>query len=76
MRNKFLLINLDSNGEVMFKREVKTLRELETILKLDYQTIQRFYRLCKKTNIKGIHSLFKDLYNKFRVVDNIHTLEL
>lgn len=75
MRSKFVLIQLNETGE--FKRtEYKTLREIQELLQLDYQTIQRFYRLCKKTNIKGVHSLFKDLFERIRIIDNIHNVAL
>ncbi len=75
MRNKYILIQLNNLGE--FKRtEYKTLRDIQFVLQLDYQTIQRFYRLCKKPNIRGVHSLFKDLSERIKIIDNVHNVEL
>ncbi len=71
MKSKFILQKLNQeDGSVLKTKEFKTLGELSTFLNIDYQNTQKFYKLCQsKRELKGLHSLLKELYKNYRVVD-------
>ena len=76
MKLKFILQKLNTdNDEVLKTKEFKTLGEISKFLNVDYQNTQKFYKLCQnKRDLKGLHSLLKDLYKNYRIVDNFTTV--
>jgi hypothetical protein len=73
MKLKFVLNKIDpKTGSILKTKEFKTLGEISNFLKIDYQNTQKFYKLCQtERDLKGLHTLLKELYKNYRIVDNI-----
>ena len=72
MKNKFILQKLDSNNDIIKTKEFQTLKDISKFLNIDYQNTQKFYKLCQTNkDTKGLHSLLRELYKNYRIVDNI-----
>ncbi len=72
MALKFKLQIVNDDLTVSKEKSFKSLKEIAEFLNIDYQTCNKFYKLCgeNEPKIKGLHSLMKTLYNRYRIVDN------
>lgn len=74
MNLKFKFQILNDDGTVKQEKEFKTLKQIGEYLKIDYQTCNKFYKLCSKPEaerkLKGLHQLLLTLYKRYRVIDN------
>ena len=72
MNNKFLLNQLDEEGNIIKSKEMKTIRDISKILNIEYHQARLLYLLSKKTSKKGIHPLLKELSKKYSITDNVN----
>ncbi len=70
MNYKFLLNQLDEEGNIIKSKEMKTIREINKLLNIEYHQARLLYLLSKKTTKKGIHPLLKELSKKYSITDN------
>ena len=68
-RFKYILKKVDKNEVEITNKKFYTLKDISIFLNLDYQTTQKFYKLCESNNIKGVHSKIKFLYRNYRIND-------
>jgi hypothetical protein len=68
MNNKFLLQQLDDNGNVIKEKEMKTLKLISELLNIEYFQARQLYLHCKK-NTKA-HPFLKELSKTYRIIDN------
>jgi catalase len=67
MRNKFILQQYQ-NGELIKEVEMKSLRDIEKLLSIDYHQVRQLFLHCMK-NTKA-HPFIKNLANDFRIIEN------
>jgi hypothetical protein len=72
MNNKFLLNQLDEEGNIIKSKEMKTIREINKLLNIEYHQARLLYLLSKKETKKGIHPLLKELSKKYSITDNLN----
>jgi len=70
MNYKFLLNQLNEEGNIIKSKEMKTLREIAKLLNLEYHQARLLYLLSQKTSKKGLHPLLKELSKKYSITDN------
>ena len=70
MNYKFLLNQLDEEGNIIKSKEMKTIREINKLLNIEYHQARLLYLLSKKETKKGIHPLLKELSKKYSITDN------
>lgn len=75
MNYKFLLNQLDEEGNVIKSKEMKTIREINKLLNIEYHQARLLYLLSKKDSKKGIHPLLKELSKKYSITDNMNKFE-
>jgi hypothetical protein len=68
MHNKFLLHQLNENGEIEVSKEMKTLKEIANLLHIEYHQARQLY-LHFKNNTKA-HPFLKHLSRQFMIIDN------
>jgi len=68
MNNKFLLQQLDDNGNVIKDKEMKTLKIISELLKIEYFQARQLY-LHSKKNTKALPFL-KELSKTYKIIDN------
>jgi hypothetical protein len=67
MRNKFILQQFQ-NGELIKEVEIKSLRDIEKILCIEYHQVRQLFLHCTK-NTKA-HPFIKNLAKEFRIIEN------
>lgn len=67
MRNKFILQQFQ-NGELIKEVEIKSLRDIEKILCIEYHQVRQLFLHCAK-NTKA-HPFVKNLAKEFRIIEN------
>ena len=72
MNYKFLLNQLDEEGNIIKSKEMKTIREINKLLNIEYHQARLLYLLSKKETKKGIHPLLKELSKKYSITDNVN----
>jgi hypothetical protein len=75
MNYKFLLNQLDEEGNVQKTKQVKTIREISKLLNIEYHQARLLYLLSKKDTKKGIHPLLKSLSQKYSITDNMNKFD-
>jgi hypothetical protein len=70
MNYKFLLNQLNEEGNIIKSKEMKTLREIAKLLNLEYHQARLLYLLSQKASKKGLHPLLKELSKKYSITDN------
>ena len=65
MNYKFLLNQLDEEGNIVKSKQMKTIREISNLLNIQYHQARLLYLLSKKDSKKGIHPLLKELSKKY-----------
>ena len=75
MNYKFLLNQLDEEGNITKSKQVKTIREISKLLNIEYHQARLLYLLSKKDSKKGIHPLLKELSKKYSITDNMHKFD-
>ena len=72
MNYKFLLNQVDEEGNIQKTKQMKTIREISKLLNIEYHQARLLYLLSKKDSKKGIHPLLKELSKKYSITDNIN----
>jgi len=67
MRNKFILQQFQ-NGELIKEVEIKSLRDIEKLLSIEYHQVRQLFLHCTK-NTKA-HPFIKNLANDFKIIEN------
>ena len=75
MNYKFLLNQLDEEGNILKTKQMKTIREISKFLNVEYHQARLLYLLSKKTSNKGIHPLLKSLSKKYSITDNMNKFD-
>jgi hypothetical protein len=75
MNYKFLLNQLDEEGNIIKSKQMKTIREISKLLNIEYHQARLLYLLSKKDSKKGIHPLLKELSKKYSITDNMHKFD-
>ena len=75
MNYKFLLNQLDEEGNIIKCKQMKTIREISKLLNIEYHQARLLYLLSKKDSKKGIHPLLKELSKKYSITDNMHKFD-
>ena len=75
MNYKFLLNQLDEEGNIQKTKQMKTIREISKLLNIEYHQARLLYLLSKKDSKKGIHPLLKELSKKYSITDNMNKFE-
>ena len=75
MNYKFLLNQLDEEGNIQKTKQMKTIREISKFLNVEYHQARLLYLLSKKDSKKGIHPLLKELSKKYSITDNMHKFD-
>jgi hypothetical protein len=70
MNYKFLLNQLDEEGNIIKSKEMKTIREISKLLSIEYHQARLLYLLSHKESKKGLHPLLKQLSKKYTITDN------
>jgi hypothetical protein len=65
---KFLLQYLDEEGNVIKEIPMKTLRQINEVIPIEYFQVRQLYLHCKnKTNA---HPFIKEYAKRYRIIDN------
>jgi len=75
MNYKFLLNQIDEEGNIIKSKQMKTIREISKLLNIEYHQARLLYLLSKKDSKKGIHPLLKELSKKYSITDNMHKFD-
>jgi hypothetical protein len=75
MNNKFILNQLDEEGNIVKSKQMKTIREISKLLNIEYHQARLLYLLSKKESKKGIHPLLKELSKKYSITDNMNKFD-
>jgi hypothetical protein len=75
MNNKFILNQLDEEGNIVKSKQMKTIREISKLLNVEYHQARLLYLLSKKESKKGIHPLLKELSKKYSITDNMNKFD-
>ena len=75
MNYKFLLNQLDEEGNIIKSKQMKTIREISKLLNIEYHQARLLYLLSKKDTKKGIHPLLKELSKKYSITDNMNKFD-
>ena len=75
MNYKFLLNQLDEEGNIQKTKQMKTIREISKFLNVEYHQARLLYLLSKKDTKKGIHPLLKELSKKYSITDNMNKFD-
>ena len=75
MNYKFSLNQLDKDGNIIKTKQMKTIREINKLLNIEYHQARLLYLLSKKTSKKGIHPLLKELSKKYTITDNMNKFD-
>lgn len=75
MNYKFLLNQLDEEGNITKSKQMKTIREISKLLNIEYHQARLLYLLSKKDTKKGIHPLLKSLSQKYSITDNMNNFD-
>jgi hypothetical protein len=75
MNYKFLLNQLDEEGNIQKTKQMKTIREISKFLNVEYHQARLLYLLSKKDSKKGIHPLLKELSKKYSITDNMNKFD-
>jgi len=75
MNYKFLLNQLDEEGNIQKTKQMKTIREISKFLNVECHQARLLYLLSKKDSKKGIHPLLKELSKKYSITDNMNKFD-
>ena len=75
MNYKFSLNQLDEEGNIQKTKPMKTIREINKLLNIEYHQARLLYLLSKKPSKKGIHPLLKELSKKYSITDNMNKFD-
>ncbi len=70
MQLKYLLNQIDENGNVEKSKPMKTLREISKLLNIEYHQARLLYLKSKKVPKGSLHPLLKELSKRYSIVDN------
>jgi hypothetical protein len=68
MNLKYIL-QIFENGELKKELEYKTLRDIETVLRIEYHQVRQLYLLNKKQN-KRAHPFLLEISKIYKIIDN------
>ena len=68
MNNKFILQNLNQEGEVVQEQECKSLKVIESMLNLPYHQVRLLYLHSRKPS--KLHPFLKEISQCIRIADN------
>jgi hypothetical protein len=68
MSNKFILLNLNQEGEIVFEQECKSLKVIESMLNLPYHQVRLLYLHGRKPS--KLHPFLKEVSQCVRIIDN------
>jgi hypothetical protein len=68
MNNKFIIEELDSFGNIIVSKPMKSLRAISELLQIEYFQTRQLYMFTKK-NTKA-HPFLLQLSKSFRIIDN------
>ena len=69
MNLKYILQILDTDGTIKTEKELKTLRELEKLLNIEYHQCRQLY-LYNKKKVKRAHPFLLELSKRYKIIDN------
>ena len=69
MKFKFIIQFLENDGTIKSELHIKTLRDLEKMLNIEYHQCRQLY-LFNKKETKRAHPFLLELSKRFRIIDN------
>jgi len=65
---KFTVQQYNENNELIKEKDIKTLKEIATMLNIEYHQARQLYLLCNGTTKKP-HPFLKELSKTFKIID-------
>jgi hypothetical protein len=69
MNFKYIIQFLENDGTIKSEVQIKTLRDLEKMLNIEYHQCRQLYLLNKKKT-KRAHPFLLELFKKVKIIDN------
>ena len=70
MQFKYLLNQLDENGNIQKSKEIKSIRECAKLLGIEYHQARLLYLKSKNGTKGSLHPLLKEMSKKYSITDS------